>query len=50
MVFFGLVECNTLASWAHSLVTKKTKCCEYGPRMPKNDASNRGLHIISIAT
>jgi hypothetical protein len=27
----GLQETNTLAYWAHSKVTKKMKCCEYGP-------------------
>ncbi len=27
--FSSLVECNTLAYWAYSLVTTKVKFCEY---------------------
>jgi len=28
---FSLVQCNTLAYWAHSKVQNKVKCCEYSP-------------------
>jgi len=31
----SLRKCSTLAYWAHSYVTKKIKCCEYGPRALK---------------
>ncbi len=27
----GFPLTNTLANWEHSQVTKKMKCCEYGP-------------------
>jgi hypothetical protein len=35
----GLSGTNTLAYWAHSKVTKKMKCCEYGTRVHIHKAS-----------
>ncbi len=39
---FSIVKCKTLAYWADSLVTKKMKSCEYGPRA--------GIHKISFSS
>ncbi len=37
---FSIVKCKTLAYWADSLVTKKMKSCEYGPRVGIHNKMN----------
>jgi hypothetical protein len=38
--FCSLMLCNTIGYWEHPQVTKKIKCCEYGPGTPSCRFSN----------
>jgi hypothetical protein len=43
----SIVKCNALAYWAHSYVTKKMECCEYGPgSLTKRGALERCFILV----